>query len=65
MKRVFQITALGIVLVSGAGCGDDDGTNANQNHNQAQPVCGNGVIETGEQCDEGEANDDTVPGACR
>ena len=29
------------------------------------PVCGNGVIETGEVCDDGEANSDTVPNACR
>jgi cysteine-rich repeat protein len=28
-------------------------------------VCGNGIIETGEQCDNGPLNSDTRPGACR
>ncbi|RMD85128.1 MAG: hypothetical protein D6815_02570, partial [Candidatus Dadabacteria bacterium] len=29
------------------------------------PACGNGIVEAGEQCDDGPANSDTQPGACR
>src|SRR2546421_12530843 len=28
-------------------------------------VCGNGIVERMEQCDQGAANSDTAPGACR
>lgn len=28
-------------------------------------VCGNGIVEPGEECDDGPANSDTVPDACR
>jgi len=31
----------------------------------ATPVCGNGVVEQGEECDDGTANSDTLPDACR
>ncbi len=51
----------------------DDGTSgadANPGDNSASvstifDQCGNGVVETGEQCDAGSNNSDTVPGACR
>ncbi len=33
--------------------------------NPACPVCGNGVVEGGEQCDDGPNNSDTTPDACR
>jgi cysteine-rich repeat protein len=49
-------------------CGDDDGgnqTNQNQNGNLVVPICGNGIVEAGEQCDEGAANSDSAPDACR
>jgi cysteine-rich repeat protein len=29
------------------------------------PICGNGVIEPGEACDDGNSNSDTTPNACR
>ncbi|MBI5499493.1 MAG: hypothetical protein HY907_04585 [Deltaproteobacteria bacterium] len=32
---------------------------------EAGPVCGNGLLESGEECDDGPANSDTEPGACR
>ena len=31
----------------------------------AKPVCGNGVVEINEECDDGAQNSDTVPEACR
>jgi len=32
---------------------------------EAAPVCGNGILESGEECDNGPANSDTTPDACR
>jgi len=40
----------------------NENTNSNSNSN---PVCGNGNIEEGEICDDGAANSDTEPNACR
>lgn len=30
-----------------------------------EPFCGDGHLDQGESCDDGQANDDTTPGACR
>jgi formylglycine-generating enzyme required for sulfatase activity len=46
-------------------CGDDDGAGNNTCGNQNQAVCGNGIVETGEQCDLGAANSDSAPDTCR
>jgi hypothetical protein len=65
-RTPFIGTALGFVLLLAWGCGDDGGENSNRNNdNAASPVCGNGLLETGEQCDDGAENDDVTPGACR
>src|SRR5690242_11142811 len=32
---------------------------------QGTPLCGDGVLEPPEQCDDGAANSDSTPGACR
>ena len=68
MRTSILITALPLLLL-GAGCGDDDGQGTNNNNvnqnNQNAASCGNAVVESGEQCDEGAANSDTVPDACR
>jgi cysteine-rich repeat protein len=46
-----------------AACGDDDvGGNQNANDNVR---CGNGQLDDGEACDDGEANSDTLPDRCR
>jgi hypothetical protein len=65
VDRLLQASLIFASLL--AACGDDDGgaNQNNQNGNEAEPVCGNGALELGEQCDEGAANSDTVPGACR
>jgi cysteine-rich repeat protein len=62
--RTLTVGFAAAVLVMG--CGDDDvaGSN-NQNENNAEIVCGNGILETGEVCDEGSANSDSMPDACR
>jgi len=64
MRRMTLVLCCGLV----AACGDDSGTGNlnNDNGNGDTPiVCGNGLLETGEQCDDGEANSDTVVDACR
>jgi cysteine-rich repeat protein len=48
-----------------AACGDDGGENQNANQNQGHAICGNGVVEAAEECDDGAANSDTLPDACR
>ena len=53
-----------LALLAG-GCGDDDGGgNENENGNGGG-VCGDGVVAPEEQCDQGAANSDTAPDACR
>ena len=57
--------ALLVLLVGGSsGCGDDDNTNDN-NQNSVVATCGNGVVEPGEECDDGEDNSDLAADACR
>ncbi|MCD6498296.1 MAG: DUF4215 domain-containing protein, partial [Deltaproteobacteria bacterium] len=46
-------------LACGTGC------RFNASGCEREPVCGNGVVEEGEECDEGASNSDTEPGACR
>jgi hypothetical protein len=58
------LTALAALLLL-VGCGDDANQNSNLNNNDTQPVCGNGVVELGELCDDGSQNSDTAPNACR
>ncbi len=47
------------------GCGDDSSSGNNNVNNQNAAVCGNGVVDEGEQCDNGEENSSTEPDACR
>lgn len=59
------LICLGVALVLGA-CGDDGASGSNNNDEVPKdPVCGNGEVETGEQCDDGASNSDSVPDACR
>ncbi|MFH2007752.1 MAG: DUF4215 domain-containing protein [bacterium] len=64
MFRMFSFAALAGGLISGCGPsssspGEDGGTgNDNQlNNNTVSLTCGNGVIEAGEQCDDGNVED--------
>ncbi len=50
-------TILSLALLQ-TGCGDDS-------TQPAEPVCGNGIIEQGEECDDGAANSDSTADACR
>jgi cysteine-rich repeat protein len=53
-----------LMVFLGCGCGDDS-PGQNNNQNTVQIVCGNGLVEIGELCDDGENNSDSVPDACR
>jgi len=53
-------------LTLGAGCGDDDGDGNNTNENSnTSGFCGDGNVDPEEACDDGSANSDTQPDACR
>ncbi len=60
------ILAFSIVALS-VGCGDDStaGDDAGTNHKNAAIECGDEVIGGLEECDDGPANSDTLPNACR
>lgn len=47
--------------------GDDgaDSTAADDGNDDSTTPCGNGLVDSGEECDDGEANSDTTPDACR
>lgn len=65
-NSLIRITGLVAILSIAPACGDDDGGNQNNvNQNQTNPVCGDGVIGTGETCDDGPDNSDVAPDACR
>ncbi|MFH2009354.1 MAG: DUF4215 domain-containing protein [bacterium] len=60
------IVALALLLASGCGSDPGGGENNNElNNNAGGPQCGDGVVEGLEECDDGEANSDTTPDACR
>lgn len=61
MRRV-SVLALGLAALLLAACGDDE---PDEPGGGSDPACGNGKVEPGEQCDDGVANSDTDPGACR
>jgi cysteine-rich repeat protein len=65
--RTMLWPSIALLVLAAPACGDDDGgTNGNNlNNNNTPPACGNGQVETGEECDDGAANSDTLPGACR
>jgi hypothetical protein len=60
---------LGVMMSSFHGaCADDrgpDGSDASGNQSTTQAVCGDGVVESPEACDEGAENSDVAPDACR
>jgi len=70
MTKNLMITLMFSSMMLGmAACGDDDGgTNQNDNQNNnntTNPICGNGILEPGEVCDDGPNNSDAAPNACR
>lgn len=69
MRRQFRLSVVCLLVAWPlvVACGDNGETNDNNdNQNQLNPsVCGNGEVEAGEVCDDGSANSDSVPDACR
>lgn len=68
MNKALFLVAIFAVLATA--CGDDDtagdnNNNNSNNNNSASPDCGDGVLDPGEQCDDGSANSDALPDACR
>ncbi|MFH2010871.1 MAG: hypothetical protein ABI333_30000 [bacterium] len=71
MRRVTSLLALAALLLTA--CGDDDGGNDNVNGNvnndnantNTTGVCGDGVLNVGEECDDPAGNSDTAPNGCR
>lgn len=53
------------------GCGspyylaNSNNENNNVNNSNHTPVCGDGILDPGESCDDGSANSDSLPDACR
>lgn len=68
-KKMMVVGFLVVLSSCGTSPGvqeDPDGGEGNNNGNQViQPVCGNGMIEPGELCDDGASNSDVAPNACR
>ena len=66
MKRTGLCGLIVALAITWAGCSDDAAT-GNENNNNGIAVCGNGIVEpdNGETCDNGAANSDTEPNACR
>jgi len=67
LKNYILSITVGVLLCA---CGMDNGNDLNENSNvnvnkNNDGVCGDGVINTGEDCDEGSANSDVLPNACR
>jgi cysteine-rich repeat protein len=65
-SRIAALTLVAVLSHALASCGGDDGaTDAATNQNQSTALCGNGVIEGSEVCDDGAENSDVAPDACR
>ena len=59
-SALSRIGAVALTLVIPAmfiaACGEEQ---------RGEPYCGDGVLDDGEECDDGDENNDTEPGACR
>lgn len=67
MRMKNALVVAGALVLVGCGPSHNVGnTNANGNGNSnVDPGCGNGVLDLGETCDDGTANSDVLPDACR
>ncbi len=68
--RTWNLLLIAVLLTA---CGGSEGqlndnanNNNNNNNNENLPaICGDGIVDTGEACDDGTANSDTLPNSCR
>ncbi len=65
MTLVGLVGSLGLGGSLWAGCSDDSGGENNAPDAAWRAVCGNGILEEGEECDDGAENSDLRPNACR
>ena len=66
LMRLMGLTAfLGLAALLSPGCSDDSGGENKSPDAAQQPLCGNGILEEGEECDNGAENSDLRPNACR
>ena len=63
-RKGLLVVGMCVSLVSAA-CGDDDGDTNNNQNNANGSLCGDGVLDPGELCDDGAQNSDTTRDACR
>ena len=63
IERVIWVAAFGLVV----SCAQGGGTSEPHGSVRVEvpDLCGNGVLDPGESCDEGEGNSDVLPDACR
>lgn len=64
MSTDARLCTLALALLF-LGCGSDPSANSNNNQNTSTSICGDGVLDQGEVCDDGELNSDSQPDACR
>jgi len=77
-SNVLFVILTGVLLFATLGCPDSETSlfpsveddvvedvEDDNRTNPADPFCGNGALGAGEECDDGRANSDTVPDACR
>ncbi len=57
--------AVSFVLACGTDANNGGNNQNDNNNNNGAAVCGNGIVETGEQCDLGSQNSDSTPDGCR
>ncbi len=64
--RFWAVWCSAVLLISACGHDSTGDDNTNENHGIVPvTLCGDGVLQEYEECDDGAANDDFVPGACR
>ncbi|MFH2006570.1 MAG: DUF4215 domain-containing protein [bacterium] len=66
IDRIGVVLSLSLLLPLASGClfGDDDDDTSN-NNNKPPRTCGDGLLQGLEECDNGIANSDLLPDACR
>lgn len=62
LRRLTRLALALLVCAAMAACSDDDDGAADAGPPDAGPICGNGILEAGEECDDG--NTDNRDGCC-
>jgi alpha-tubulin suppressor-like RCC1 family protein len=65
LSLILRFTVPVVICVAGCGKDNNVGNDNNNNSNTTVGVCGDGVVDFWEQCDDGSANSDSLADACR